>query len=155
MGWVATIIVIVSLVYGVNAALAWGAGEQWMAVFLAEAPPGRFAPAALVVPIVFMIAHPLIAGLLRVLAWWFGGQGDYRGMLAGYAFALVPSALSIAGLFPDPFGWLGTLFAFWTFVLIIYAIGANERFSLVRSFAVVSAPLLVVGLAATAIFALS
>lgn len=155
VGWAVGIVVVVSLVYGLNAALAWGAGKQWMGIFLAADPPGRFALAGAVVPVVFWVLHPLLAGILRLVARILGGQGDFRGMFACYAFALVPSALTVIGVLPSPFGLLGALFAFWTVMLMLYAVRANERLSQVASLAVLGLPLLVVATAITAVLALT
>jgi hypothetical protein len=151
IGWAVAIVVVVSLVHGLHAGLAWGAGEQWLAIFPAEPPPGRFAPGGLVVPIVAVVVHPLIAGLLHLLARLFEGSGALRGMFAGYAFALAPSALTILGLLPTPLGWLGPLAGFWSLALVIYAVRANERLSLPAAVAVIVLPLLVPAVIATGV----
>ncbi len=166
VGWAVVVTVVIWLLSSVATAGQLWAGRPGAGGLPPELGElrGPFAVAAVVGgPIFGLIALAIGAGILHGVSLLLRGEGSYRGLFTGLAFANVPSALTVVTqLLPLVLGMGGRLLAglfnfalaAWAVVLAVIAVRENNRFSTGRAIAVVFIPLVIlIGLVAVLVMA--
>ena len=114
--------------------------------------PGVLVAAAVLGPIIGLIASVIYAGILHIVTLMLGGKGPFRGLFCGMAFASIPNLfqipLQLLGVALGPVVQATTSIAtfgiaIWTIALGVIAVRENIGFSTGRAVAVVLIPMAV------------
>lgn len=151
VGWAIVVTLVIGLLSGVATAAQfradpWGGGG--LPPELAELGELFRVGAVVGVPIISLIGLAIGAAILHGVSLLLRGEGSYRGLFTGLAFANVPSALTVVGQLLTIAGSVGAILGglvnftltAWVVVLGVIAVRENNRFSTGRAIAAVLIP---------------